>query len=177
MTLTEELVRIMDMDNPYNEADKKLTKTWMFVNGSLQYIHSFNYDDEEVVVQDFRGVKSAIKVSLLEVFLPETGLYTTTHPDGVDILLITKEPKKQWHKSFNTSFYLVKGVNKDISMNNVSYYLKYLDPLSRKSLLVLENRDIIFFDKSIGYVNDEKAIICTDSRYKQELKDWSLTCL
>lgn len=102
------LTRVCDLlDFPYNAVStaiheaaskEKLQNTWMRVNGKVMYVGKFLWDTNEIVTEG----KKEILVTDLDVFLPETGLYS----DGFSCCYVKKLPTKQWAKSFSYNNYV-----------------------------------------------------------------------
>jgi hypothetical protein len=167
MSLFTELQRIMDLEYPEEEANKKLVDTIMFVNGKLEHILKFYVPENIVLVRDYNLCCEVQKtVKTLEVYLPEAGVYPS--PKGYYVI-ITKIPKRQWLKSFSTSFYSVDIVGGDVETNNV---LTEISKVKKCNIFVTSQGYIFYWKQIIGYIQDSKTIICTNKAFKQELIDW-----
>lgn len=168
-TLLKELKRIIDLKEPLEEAKKKLTDTYMLVNGRVAFVRSFdNADDNIIFITDTQtGEHLNEDVKTLDVWLPETGVYKLK--DGY-CAYITKIPKRQWAKSFNRNFYKAKilGLEKDLS---TSRYTEVANSV-RESITNDIGGNIWFLNKRIGIISN-KTVTCLDKNYLQELKDWS----
>lgn len=166
--LLRELVRIMDLEDPTDEARKKLERTWMVVNGELLFIKEFFFDDSCVFTQDpGTGEDIAVIVETLDVFLPEAGLYPIANGN---ILYINKIPKRQWLKSYHDSFYTCKVIG---SVRNATPVLPQIVGKNKQDIAVDKNQGIWYWDTLIGHVKDSMSIICINTMFKQELIDWS----
>ena len=165
MSLLNELQRIMDLPNPEEEAKKKLIGTIMIVNGKPGKIISFDVTSNLIEVQgEFRT--EIIKVKTLEVYLPESGVYS--HPNGTYII-IQKIPKRQWLKSFNSSYYDVEVIgNADW---NISLFDGIFDKKKQDIFVDIEKR-VFFWSTQIGYIKDSSTIVCINKTFRQELIDW-----
>lgn len=117
------VIRVCDLlDFPYHEVStaiheavskEKLQNTWMRVNGKVMYVGKFLWDTNEIVTKD----KEKILVTDLDVFLPETGLYS----DGFSCCYVNKLPKKQWAKSFSYNNYSCSYLYMNSTMNDDDY--------------------------------------------------------
>ena len=118
-----QLTRVCDLlDFPHYESSiaiheatskEKLQNTWMRVNGKVMYVGKFLWDTNEIVTEG----KKKILVTDLDVFLPETGLYS----DGFSCCYVKKLPKKQWAKSFSYSNYGCSYLYMNGTMNDNDY--------------------------------------------------------
>lgn len=166
--LFRELVRIMDLEDPLDEVKRKLSRTWMIVNGELKFIREFFINDGLVVVEDdLTDKQSTIIVKTLDIFLPEAGLYPIANGN---ILYINKIPKRQWLKSYSDSFYTCKVIG---SVRDKIAALPQIVGKKKQDIAVDKNQDIWYWDVPIGHVKDSMSIICTNMMFKQELMDWS----
>jgi hypothetical protein len=166
MSLEKELQRVMDMQNPWDEAKKKLLETWCIVNGAPFYLRDFS--SMSTVEGKFSGVdkQAEITVETLEVFLPESGLYPTTKGNAC---LVIKKPKRQWQKSFNENFYTVMMIgNVGTQPKN---YIEEIAKSKRVDIFKDKSGDIYYWETKIGRV-EKNTLICFDKNFEQELKDW-----
>lgn len=162
---------IMDLPDPAIEAKRKLVNTYMVVNGKVLYIKDFNYAlDFALCSIDNNSTGYKVRVNTLEVWLPETGLYPLNNGQAA---FVTKCPKRQWLKSFSPSYYYINFIGENIKpLDESSSYYNHIYQSKRVTIFVDSYRDIYYFNRNIGYVKDSITIVCTDSRFLQELKDW-----
>jgi len=157
----------MDLETPYDEAQKKLQGTMMFVNGELKEIHKFYFDERVVqTIDHLTGNAATEKVETLEVYLPESGVYAS--PYGFHVI-ITKIPKRQWLKSFHSSFYRVSVVG---DTGNCSNILASVSKAKKLNIFVDSKGYIYYWNRLIGYIKDPSTYTCTNKAFRQELIDW-----
>ena len=160
------LQEIMDLDEPFVEANKKLIDTYIFINDELVYLKEIGEGTGTVIVEDLEHrVLKRMKVSTIKVFLPETGIYPL---EKGGFVFLTRLPKKQWHKSFTTNNYSFLCVNckKDSkTILNISKSKRYI-------LYVDSDKQIYYLTRCIGYIKNAQEVVCTNLNFKQELKDW-----
>lgn len=106
--LQSEICRILDFNEKYLQtalkeaiSREKLTYTWMFVNGKLLYVDVIVPDENYVLASSPFIGPDKYEIESLEVWNPETGIYSC---EECAILLI-KKPLKQWKKSFHPNNY------------------------------------------------------------------------
>lgn len=174
MMLTKLVMAILDL--PVNiaeiEAKKKLHNTYMVVNGAIWFVKELDFASGcALCTASTKSPKySKIKVDTLSTWLPETGLYPLTN--GVAVLIV-KLPKRQWLKSYSDTYYSMKFVGQSELPVDPSFSTCHQVYLSKKtSIFVDASGFIYYFDKKIGYVKDSNTLVCTDSKFLQELKDW-----
>lgn len=166
--LKDELCRIMDMNDPLHEANKKLLGTWMIVNSKLMEIKEFLPTDNIIYAYSKKENKNInIKVETLDVFLPETGLYSR---EDFGAVFIHKVPKRQWFKSFHISFYQLIYLGKQNKGKGIMENLHKIKPIK---FWVSPEADIYYRDNNIGYIDNNLNIVCTNILFKQELMDWN----
>ena len=166
MTYLEHLQRILDLDDPIQEARKKLGNTYMAVNGVLLLIGDFF--DTAMSVENKEGkTEELTKIETLETFLPDSGVYHCKK--GYSVLLL-RLPKRQWLRSLSFTFYKrkwlsgkeYKGWQRDLYDNRYTHTNIFEDGKHK----------LWWWDIPIGYKN-KGGIVCTDSNFEQELRDWS----
>jgi len=166
--LEKELCRILDTGSDVNLAIKeavnkeKLTGTYMFVNGNLALINTFNPINNIIYMEG----SPEEECKSLEVFLPETGTYLY---DKYAIQLV-KKPVKNWKKSFCDYGQWIKyPISPFIQLTN------YQLPLATKvPFLLTDSGRIIYNKKSVGtYDSIKNKIFCSDYTFYQELLDFS----
>lgn len=169
MSLLEELQRIMDMPNPTDEADKKLTKCYMVVNGEIKYVYSYLHDKGGLSFYDrATDKKHAIVVKTLDVFLPESGIYKCEDT----YIQVVKKPVRQWQRSMSENFYTVQ----DLLTGNGrmdSVVLTKIFKGKKVDVWVSSEANIYYKNSRIGFIKDEDTLICENKHFKQELLDWS----
>jgi hypothetical protein len=167
LPLRTALTRILNLEEPFSEASKKLQNTWMFVNDELQFVKEF-LDNNCVCIRNFTTEKTEkVKVRTLDVWLPEAGVYALSSGNHV---LITKLPKRQWLKSFSDSYYRMSLFgNKD---QKGSLY-KEASKSKKQNIYVDQDKYIWWWDVKIGFVNSSHSLKCTNQHYEQELRDWN----
>lgn len=166
--LMKELQRVFDMKEPWDEAKKKLHETWVIVNGEPVKILEFYGTDSSIVdAKQTNGEIKAISVETLELFLPESGIYS----DGKVGLLVVKLPKRQWQKSFSDLFYKVRTVTKEAALIPKNY-LDIIYKGKRQDIFVDGKKNIWFWENLVGKI-DKGNIVCLDMNFEQELRDWS----
>lgn len=106
--LESEICRILDFSETYlqlalKEAinKQKLQDTYMFVNGELRFIDILIPGENSVVCSSYDSGSQKIEVDSLEVWNPETGIYSC---EECSVVLL-KKPIKQWKKSFHPNNY------------------------------------------------------------------------
>jgi hypothetical protein len=159
-TLKQFIQEIMDLPQPKEEAEKKLVGTYMIVNGTPELIKGFDYVQNTVITNN-----KIIKVKTIAPWLPESGLYITKKGDP---WYITKVPKRQWLKSFAFSFYEIQ----DLSGWVEDPKLEDVHECKRVSIGVDKCGQIFHNKTHIGYI-EKSNIVCTNSLYEQELRDWN----
>ena len=163
MSLKSELQKIINLDNPFNEASKKLYGTWMLVNGVIVQIRQFEEHTAYFYNENGDSCKEIVKT--LETWLPESGNYKLSTGNFVTII---KTAKRQWLKSFHDSFYSIHVEGKK-PLN----YLNEIAHTKKQDILVDKNKTIWWWNTTIGYVKNHKTIVCTNKNFIQELIDWS----
>jgi hypothetical protein len=170
--ITQEVCRILDFpehryDIAFKEAvnREKLTSTWMFLNGELVYISYLNYKSNVAVYSTYDNGGLEAEVKTLEVWLPETGLYSCK----LGTLYLAKRPIKQWKKSFNPNFYTAEGLGKGKMLDYAKLYplIAKEKPQQIKSI----GGKLYLFNKIIGNVVDSKVSI-TEPKFEQEVVDF-----
>jgi hypothetical protein len=157
----------MDLPNPVDEASKKLIGTMMFVNGKLKQVDKFLFDLDAVAVFDYdKDTTVAEVVKTLEVYLPEAGAYA--HPDGYYVVL-NKIPKRQWLRSFHSSFYNVQIVGERLTSNEI---MAGIADKKKVNVFVSFDKYIYYWSNTIGYVKNSSTLVCTNPAFKQEIIDW-----
>jgi hypothetical protein len=170
MSMLSDLQTIMDMNDPWAEARKKLVGVWMFVNGKLVYIVDFSKPDNGVFINYNEGDREFVKNPKLEVWLPESGLYQV---DKI-LLTISKVPKRQWLKSFSSSFYTINTPDK--SPLPKDFKIGDIERAKKLDIAVDKHARVWYWENLIGYIKDSSNIVCTNLVYKQELLDWNKSC-
>jgi hypothetical protein len=166
MPLRTALSRILNLEEPFNEAEKKLRHTWMFVNDELQYIQEFQDSNIVLVVDTITNKTSKVKVKTLEVWLPEAGVYPL--PNG-NFVLLTKLPKRQWLKSFSDTYYRMSLFGEKDQKDSMH---KQLAKVKKQNIYVDHNKFIWWWDTKIGHVSSSHSLKCTNQHFSQELVDW-----
>lgn len=169
--LQEEICRILDFDpnnywtTAWQEAvvKEKLVYTWMRVNGEVYFINKFVPNSDTVFVSNNNTPSHEKEVETLEVFLPESGMYT----DGVNCVYIIKKPLKQWKKSFHPEFYHVEWVQK----KNVAGLEQFLGEAKLVPFFVSEVEALYKNQTKIGKAKDG-IITLTDYNFYQDVVDW-----
>lgn len=174
--LHKHLKRILSLQSDnlcFEEARKKFTDTYMLVNGSLAKIKAIQWTDKKLVIEN-KGKLEEVYVKELEPFLPDTGLYRLD--SSGQALFVIKVPKRQWLKSFSETYYDYANVGQNKSGFTYSKHWHLFSDMSkskRMDFFVDADKYIWYHTRKIGYVKDSNTLICEDSRYIQELKDWS----
>ena len=167
--LVKEICRILDFpetrwEKAVNEASGgKLNDCWLIVNDTLEYVESFAFDSGVVVVSTPKGAEVR-EVETLEVWNPETGLYTH---DGVTLLLI-KKAAKQWKKSFNPNHYVIQQIKGSSIIPWSDLYPFFVGQKPKQFLI--SDKLVYFYDKKIGAVKN--GIVTVSDMYKQEVFDF-----
>lgn len=164
------ILQLKDAQTIVEETKRKLKKTWMIVNGIPVLIADFVIDAEIIIGSESGDLDSLknYKFSTLEKWLPEAGLYSLS--DG-SIVYLTKHPRRQWLLSFNENYYETKILGtrgKKIPIN----IRKEIYEGKRKDICVDAGGVIYYLSSKIGYILNENTLMCTDSRFRQELIDW-----
>ncbi len=169
MTLLKELQRIMDMPDPVEEANKKLTKCYMIVNGEIKYVSSYMHDKDAVKWYDRTSDRTtALLVKTLDVFLPESGIYKCADT----YIQVVKKPLRQWQRSMSESFYTVQDLLTGSSRMDTLVLTKVLQG-KKVDVWVSSEANIYYKNSRIGFIKDENTLICENKHFKQELLDWS----
>lgn len=164
MVLQEHLNRILDFkddnDLAFQEANKKLNNTIMWVNGELKHIYKFEYDS--IIIKEEDGTYLEVTdVEELDVFLPEPGMYISKKGDFA--VLIFKNPSKQWRKSFNYDLYTVNAVSK-FSFNEIDW---------TPNKIIFYKGNVYYKGNNIG-IYSGKIITCLNFTFYQELLDYTI---
>ncbi len=179
--LMKRIEEIMDLtgEAAQQEAAKKLLNTVMIINGELKFVTEFFYNSNEIRCYNYDQLTNGNiplneTITSIDVFLPEAGNYKYR---GGEILYLTKNPKKQWSKSFCEAGYLLYGVTAGARSANIVGLswkeIMRLDSFDRVNISVDEKKNIFHHDIFIGRIeNKDKRIICNNSLFQQELKDW-----
>lgn len=167
LPLRTALTKILNLEDPFNEAEKKLRHTWMFVNDELQYIHEFQDGNIILVLDPSTNKASKIKVKTLEAWLPEAGVYPL--PNG-NFVLLTKLPKRQWLKSFSDTYYRMSLYGDNPQADSMH---RQMSKVKKQNIYVDPNKVIWWWDIKIGFVNSACSLKCTNQHYEQELRDWN----
>lgn len=168
-----ELLReIMDLPEPLDEANKKLLKTYMVVNGKIVRVTEFHTTINAVTISNDFG-SDTIAVKSLEVWLPDAGLYQLNNGQ---LLQINKAPKRQWAKSFTNDYYSTKLIS------NPGYGKKkyqtseevFNNIRNQKALDIATDAYgyIYYLSNNIGEVKDSYSVMCHKGDFEQELTDW-----
>jgi len=176
--LVKRIEEILDLsgDIALHEANKKLVNTVMFLNGKLEYIVEFYWDFNKVSYFNYdslihSGGPIVTVVKSLEVFMPETGLYSSSE---LGYIYINKIPKKQWAKSFSEAGYvLCTLVKKFTELSPCIQWRNVLNLTSFKKvdIIVDEEKNIFYHNHFIGTLGEDK-VICSNELFTQEIKDW-----
>jgi hypothetical protein len=176
--LVKRIEEILDLtgDIALHEANKKLVNTVMFLNGKLEYIIEFHWDFNKVSYLNYdslvkEGDPLNVAVKSLEVFMPETGLYSSSE---FGYIYINKVPKKQWAKSFSEAGYMLYAlVKKATKVNTYIQWKNILNLTSFKKvdIIVNEEKEIFYHNHFIGVLVEDK-VICSNELFTQEIKDW-----
>jgi hypothetical protein len=172
MSLYSRMQQIMDLSNPISEANKKLLETYMVVNGEVVLIKEFVYDSDKVIVKKSTKLQE-IKVESIDVFLPESGIYRLDNDFRV---LITKVPKRQWCKSFSSSYYNWVFLSGKQTSEWLTELYKNLE--TRSDITLIKDK-FYYWDKMIGYIKSSKtksSVVCEDLNFKQELVEYINDC-
>ena len=169
--LQDEICRILDFDpnnywaTAWQEAvvKEKLVYTWMRVNGEVYCINKFVPDSDTVLVSNSITSMHEKVVETLEVFLPESGMYT----DGVNCVYINKKPLKQWKKSYHPGFYQAEWVQK----KKVADFEQFLGEAKLVPFFVSEVGALYKNQTKIGTAKDG-IISLTDYNFYQDVVDW-----
>lgn len=166
MGLTELWTKVLDLPPTHCEKEipGKLGRTWMLVNGKLEFVAEADFT--WLIIVKANGTNVTLKnkdVTSLDVWIPRTGVYFKK--DSSLHVLLTRIAVRQWKKSFCTDFYRV-------DFPETSFDLRDLDPNSRKEFWVDEKRNVCFMDSKVGFVKNSKMIVCTNPIVHQELIDW-----
>jgi hypothetical protein len=166
LPLRTALTRILNLEEPFTEASKKLQNTWMFVNEEIQFVKEF-LDNNCIYIKNYTTDKTEkVKVKTLDVWLPEAGIYALSSGNHV---LITKLPKRQWLKSYSDSYYRMALYGDKYQKGSIH---KEASKSKKQNIYVDEHKYIWWWDTPIGHVNNSNSIKCTNQHYSQELKDW-----
>jgi len=169
MSLITELRRIMDMPNPNDEADRKLTKCFMLVNGEIRYVTEYLHEKGGLTYYDHKvDKKVSVVVKTLDVFLPEAGVYKCEDT----YIYVTKKPMRQWQRSISEGFYSVEDFITGSGRMTTDVVSKIYKG-KKVDIWVSPNAKLYYKNHNVGYVKDENTFICTSKHFKQELLDWS----
>lgn len=171
MPLLDSLQRILDLEEPFEEAHKKLVNTYMIVNNTRVLKVLRFYELYNSIACECLETKKEIEVVVdkLDAFLPKSGVYRLKNQS---LIKITKYPIRQWLRSFSPSFYKIAWVDKihkDFNDNYLSEIINQ-EPLGVyvTSFGVVEYNNI-----KIGKILANKNIECTNLNFKQEIIDWN----
>jgi hypothetical protein len=176
--LVKRIEEILDLSGEIalHEANKKLVNTVMFLNGELKYILEFHWDYNKVSFLDYNTLVKGGNpilgiVKSLEVFMPETGLYSSSE---FGYIYINKVPKKQWAKSFSEIGYTLYALAKKVT--KASAYIQWgnilnLTSFKKVDIIVDKEKSIFYHNHFIGVLGEDK-VICSNELFTQEIKDW-----
>jgi len=173
-TLLDMLCNIMELDKPMEEANRKLRKTYMIVNGIVLKVSDFDIPYNIIhYINPNSGDVEHVKVDTLQVFLPETGLYPLSNGQ---LLYVNKVPKRQWNKSFTFEYYSADNIG-EMNPKATKYRAKeqVLTEIcySKPSDIAIDYTGNIYYGSNvIGVVLNSKEVICNHQQYEQELIDW-----
>lgn len=168
--LVSEVCRILDFPEEYSdlamkeaEYREKLHNVYMFVNGTLRWVSSYNKQDGLILAN-----KVWMEVDTLDVWVPDTGVYTN-QKDGTKILLV-KRPMKQWKKSFTLDYYSIFRVYGDyVDEYDFNQYAKS----ECETIYQTNTSTIKAFKDVIGYIEMDNFVKCTKPEFYQEIIDYS----
>jgi hypothetical protein len=176
--LVKRIEEILDLTGAIalHEANKKLINTVMFLNGELKYIIEFHWDHNKVSFLDYNamvegGNHSIGIVKSLEIFMPETGIYSSSE---LGYIYINKVPKKQWSKSFSEAGYILYTLAKKATkLNSYIQWRNILNLTSFKKvdIIVDKEKNIFYHNHFIGVIGEDR-VICKNELFTQEIKDW-----
>lgn len=175
--LEQELCRILDFPEKYlgvakSEAvDKsKLRNTWMFINGKLNFVHTFELALNTVVCNNKNGEPYIESVETLGAFVPESGLYSTES----GVLSVTKKAAKSWVKSFRPENYQILDVNyPKRKLQNTD--LIELSTTPRELITVDVMGKIWIYGcikNEVATFLDTEEVVVTNPKYYQEVLDY-----
>lgn len=152
-----------------DEPVHKFQGTYMVVNDELRFISSISDGNRHMQVKDETEFSYYFtepqKVSLTP-WLPPCGLFTIK--DGLAFL--SKNPKKQWKKSFNTSLYSVEWIvlpTEDIGKWNYPFYL-----FKEKISMIKEHENILYLmNERIAKKQNGKWEVINEN-FKQEVLEY-----
>lgn len=171
MTILSSLQEIMDLKDPWDEAKKKLTGTWMWCDGTIQYIRAFLDNTHISTIDTVTNEGKNLLVKDLKVWLPETGIYPFANGDWI---YLQKLPKRQWLRSFSESFYEIQlKETKQKLKKDSKYYIKELANSKKVDIYVTPEKLIYWRNICIGHIKNEEELVCTNTHFSQELIDWS----
>jgi hypothetical protein len=175
--LLREAGRILDLDpHQYvstiiSEADKKekLRNTYMFVNGKLEYVSKFYWNDNIIGVYNMEEAEATpVNVETLEPWLPLSGMYVSEDFS----LYLTKRPHKHWRKSFSPDNYRLDFTSPITKAEVEKTMFTSLSTMTPE--LIAVSGDYIYLNGSIiGKKDKNEVVSCINYLFYQELLDFS----
>lgn len=145
----------------YEAANKeKLQNTWMRVNGKVMYVGKFLWTTNEIVTKD----NKKILVTDLDVFLPETGLYS----DGFSCCYVKKLPRKQWAKSFSFNNYVFSYLYMDV-YNEGEEYTDFVGRAQKVPFFLTPDGRLFFAKYTVAKVQDNICKVSNPLFYQEVL--------
>jgi len=173
--LREILSILMELPYPYcfDEAKKKLEKTWCIINGDLYYIVSFEgaLDDKDSIlhvetINNEGKHKTLTNIISFSFFLPKAGVYKYEE----DVFILEKNPFKQWRKSYNDSSYSIYTLTQLHATSSDVYKIFKGSRLPRG--IWREGNRIRMYTDVIGYFREDGTIEVKNSLFDQEIYEF-----
>jgi hypothetical protein len=166
--LREKLSQIMELPFPkcLDEAHKKLYNTWMIVNGNPGKITGISETILEIYsLNQTHTQLESNEVKSLEIWMPQTGIYQY---QGKTMLLL-KNPKKQWRKSFNIDLYsgMCKNINSELEI------VKFIWLGEFKENFWKTDNAAYYQDMKIGNIDKNGKLILDCDLFNEELYNLS----
>jgi hypothetical protein len=160
----------MDLPSPFDEARRKLNGTYCIVNNTLVYIVGITTSGIVVQVPGEREDTNINdkQVESISLWLPDSGIYKIL---GLGWVKLTREPKRQWKKSFSTEFYRLNSLTGspfDLDGERISNIFK---SKKENDIWVFDNY-IMYYDLIIGTINLDNSITVINPIFEQEIRDF-----
>lgn len=171
-----EVCRILDFPEKYLSTAKseavdkgKLRNTWLFVNGTLTFAHSFDFQANMIVCEQASGDTKLVNIGSLSTFIPESGLYSTE----LGVLSVTKKASKSWVKSFKPDNYIIYHTG------NTTKKIGQLEiralALAKSELITTDIFSRIWMygvKEEVAVFTDKEEVNVINSKYYQEVLDY-----
>lgn len=172
MSLLKNIQRLLDFPSnreslALSEAHKKLSHTYMYVNGRISYVESINSEGSIKIITENNNSEVLMnsEVVSMELFTPEVGIYKM----GGSCVFLKKRATRQWRKGFCSDSYVVDGLGEvsGFHVNNMAWSIGNKSPLN----MVIYKNKIYYLSLMVAVVNGDNLELHEES-FKQEVLDF-----